>query len=419
MGLLSWFGFRRGDYANGNPGQAAALAPDYGSTRSIPGVTIDADSAITISAVFRSVHLISSTIASFPVDVLEKQPDGSRVTKEYLIDRPIWDKPNHEQTRVEFLSIAMGHMLLNGNTFIFVKPEDGPSYSFWAIEPERVDVARQENGQKAYRVDGRDKIYFDFLDGGNIIHIAGWGRDGLVGVSPVRLMITTLGLAKATEEYAARYFGAGTTLGGILSTEQELKPDEAKDFKQRWDSAHTGVANAHQVAVLSKGLKWQSASTSPEDSQMTDVRQFQVAEIARIFGVPEHLIGSHDKTSSWGQGLEINNRAFLQFCLMPHLLRIEQALNDNFLAAVNDDLRYRRYVKFNSNSLLRGTSSERAAFYTSMFNLGVYSTNDIAALEDMPNIGAEGDLRFVPGNNLVPLERILDELTAPPVETPV
>lgn len=396
------------DYPRGNPGQAETLFSwgDHEAT-SLAGVRIDADAAVSLSTMFRAVHIVSSTIASFPIHIFEEQEDGSRKLVRYETDACVWRKPNVEMKRTEFVSVAIGHVVLNGNAFIFVSREPDNRYAFWNIEPERIEVARNESGKKLYRIDN-DKIYYDFAAGGDIIHIAGWGLDGLVGVSPVAKMANAFGLAKATEEYASRYFANGTTIGGVLSTDQVLNVSQSKELKDRWDTAHRGLRNAHEAAVLSHGLKWQSTATAPEESQMTDVRQFQVAEIGRITGVPEHLIGSHDKTSSWGQGLEINNRAFLQFGLAHHMLRYEQAIDEDFLGTINDDTRYPRYMKFNQGALMRGTSAERAAFYTQMFSLGVYTVNMILALEDLPGIGDEGDIRFVPGNNLVPLGTMLN-----------
>jgi len=406
------FGFGRGgEYPEGNPALVPAQ-PEYTSTRSLAGVTVTSDTALTVSSVFRGAKIIATTIAGFPIDILEKQPpkaDGTpspRLPREYEVDAALWRKPNREQVKVVFWGIVVGHMVLDANAFVMVVP-DGATYHFWIVEPERVEVARFEDGRKGYRIDG-DKVYFDFADGGDIIHFQGWGRDTLVGVSPVKKMMNALGLAKAAEEYAARFFGNGTVLGGVLSTTEKLKPEEAADYKARWDAAHTGVANAHQVAVLSQGLSWQSATTSPNDSQLIESREFQVAEGGRITGTPEHLIGSHDKSTSWGQGLEINNRAFMQFNLMDFVLRIEETINEHFLAVVNDDPRYPRVMKLNVSAMMRGTNAERAAFYWQMFQMGAYSTNDILALEDRPGIGPEGDIHYVPGNNLTPISQLLN-----------
>lgn len=412
------FSFANGgsDYPRGNPGEVATSATGgyalpSGVVRAIPGTTITPASALTISAAFRATYLVANTIAMFPIDIIERGLDGKRRPVEYLVDRCLWKKPNRDQTKFDFVGVIAGHMLLNGNIFVYVQAE-AEGFSLWAIDPERVEVARIKGGQKAYRID-RQRVYFDFAAGGNIIHIPGWGTNGLVGISPVKNMMTALGLARATEAYAAYYFANGTTLSGVLSTDQKLTSAEAKVMKDAWDESHQGLRNAHEVAVLSSGLKWVSAGSNPQDSQMADVRNFQVAEVARIFGVPEHLIGSHDKNSSWGQGLEINNRAFLQFTILPHLTRIEQAFDDNFLDVINDDTRAPRKLKFNTGALMRGTSSERAAFYKSMFEMGVYTVNMILAFEDLPDIGPAGDQRFVPGNNLVPLDSMMNADIAP------
>lgn len=410
MAVLTWrFPFvRRG---NSYPGDNPALEPyepsfgyAYSPDRSLSGITINEDTAITISTVWRAVQLIASTIAALPLRLLEENAEGSTEQVKYEQFQCIWRRPNSEVSRIVFWETAIGHEVLNGNCFILVK-KTNPA-TLWLIQPERVEVARDDTGTKYYRIDGDDKtIRTDYVRGGDIIHITGWGRNGLVGISPIRAMGNTLGLAKAAEDFASTFFANGSTLGGVLSTDMQLAREQSQELKGRWDDAHKGIQNAHETAVLSHGLKWQSTTVEPEKGQMLDTRQFQVAEVARMFGVPEHLVGSHDKTSSWGQGLEVNNRAFIQYGLMPHILRFEQTISDEFLPEGV-------FIKWGIEGLLRGTSAERTQFYTAMFQIGAITTNQILKLEDLPTIGEEGDIRFIANNNLVPLESLQAPLPA-------
>lgn len=379
-----------------NPARAVTTFGNYGYVIDPPPLktitaNVSEDSAIAISAVYRAVQLIASTIASLPLHVYEKQDDGSNQPVEYAEDAYLWQRPNEEVPDVVFWETVIGHEVLNGNAYLFVQKNDaGEAWQLWPIAPQRVRVRRDEKGVKAYIIDG-ETVMRDYLYGGDIVHVPGFGTDGLKGLSPVALFALTLGLTKAAEQYAGHLFASGSTPSGILTVDDDLTEPEAKTLQAAWEDAHGGVSNSHKVAVLSGGVKWQATSMNPEDAQMLATRQFQVAEIARMFGVPEHLIGAHDKQSSWGTGIEVNNRFFLQTGLLPHMRRFEATIRDELLFG-------KRTVRWEVEGLLRGTSTERAAFYKTMREIGVYTVNDILALENRASIGPEGDTRVTPLN---------------------
>lgn len=390
--LTSFLGalFRR-DYPAGNPARAVAYAPWDTPTRLRTGITVNDDTATAITAVYRSVQLIASTIASLPLHVFERQEDGTREKVQYDADRYLWARPNPEVSSMVFWETVVGHEVLNGNAYLFVvKNRQGEPLELWPIEPARVTVQRDERGKKVYTIDGAVEMV-DFALGGEIVHVTGWGRNGLVGISPIRQMAQALGLIRAAEDYASLIYSQGSAPGGILSTDQAITEPQAEMFRIRWERANGGLARSHKTAVLGNGLKWQSTSIDLEDAQMLATRQFQVAEIARMFGIPEHLLGSHDKQSSWGTGLEVNMRAFVTYTLQPHMIRFEQTISDELL-------RGERYVKFELGGLLRGTALEQAAVLERYQRMGVYSINDMLTLLDRAPIGPAGDQRLVPLN---------------------
>lgn len=384
-------------FPGGNPARAVGNhGRDYGYVIDPPVVQtlttgINDDTAIAIGAVYRAVQLIASTIASLPLHVYEPQDDGSSKLVKYDEDRYLWSRPNEEVPDVVFWETVIGHEVLNGNAFLYVQENDaGEPWQLWPITPNRVRIVRDDKGVKAYIVDG-ETVMRDYLYGGEIVHIPGFGTDGLRGLSPIRQFALTFGLTKTAEEYAGGVFASGSQPNGVLQADSELSDEDAKILAQRWEAAHGGVKNAHKVAVLDGGLKWTPTAMNPEDSQMLATRQFQVAEIARIFGVPGHLLEAHDKTSSWGSGIEVNNRFFLQTGLLPHMRRFEATIRDELLMQ-------KRTVRWEVEGLLRGTSTERAAFYKTMRDIGVYTVNDILAFENRPGIGEPGDIRLTPLN---------------------
>jgi hypothetical protein len=90
---------------------------------------------------------------------------------------------------------------------------------------------------------------------------------------------------------------------------------------------------------------------------------------------------------------------FLQYSLMPWLVRWEQSCARDLLSVKGFAT---RSIKFVVQAMLRGDTTARTQMYQALFDRGVYSQNDILALEDRNTIGPAGDGRFVMGN-LMPL----------------
>jgi HK97 family phage portal protein len=223
-----------------------------------------------------------------------------------------------------------------------------------------------------------------------MLHIPGLGYDGITGCSPVRLASQGIGLAQAAEKSAARLFGSGNMIGGVLQTEQRLDPDQAARLKERWKAKMSGVHNSHEVAVLDSGASFKPVQMPNTDAQFLESRQFQVTEIARMFGVPPFLLMSTEKSTSWGTGLEQQAQGWVTFDLNPTWLTpTEQRVTKELLPRA-------LYANYQMGGLLRGDSAARATFYRAMRDIGAYSANDIRALEEMPPLAENGDVYLQP-----------------------
>jgi hypothetical protein len=146
--------------------------------------------------------------------------------------------------------------------------------------------------------------------------------------------------------------------------------------------------------VLDKGAKFTQLSIPPEDAQFIESRGFQIEEIARMFGVPPHMLMAMDKATSWGTGIEQQTIAFVVYTLRPWLTRMEQRISRVLSPKPT-------YARYRLEGLLRGDSTQRAAFYKTMFEVGAFSPNRILALEEEPPVEG-GDVRYRP-LNLTPI----------------
>jgi HK97 family phage portal protein len=383
------------------PITSQALVDMLVGPKSDAGVAVNEKSAFGMPAVYRSVSLIAGTVASLPLHAYRDGDDDTR-TRVKPTPRLIRD-PHPDLTQFEWMELSLVHALSWGNTYYRkLRDEGGTLRELWPIEPSRVRVGRASDGRKVYAVDAKDLSGRPWAPGTSvedervrpftdeeILHIPGMGYDGMVGMSPIAVARQGIGLAMAAEKFGAKLFGSGNLMAGVLSTEQKLDQGQADALKARWKAQHSGLDNAHDISVLGAGTKFQPISFPPEDVQFIESRKFQIAEIARMFGVPPHMLMDTEKSTSWGTGIEQQSIGFVVYTLRPWLARFEHRLSRL--------LPNPQYAKFTVEGLLRGDSAQRAAFYTSMWNIGAYSTNDIRRLEDQPPVPG-GDVRYRPLN---------------------
>lgn len=381
---MTWLGALRRSVENPqHPLTSQALIDVMVGPATDAGVNVSEKSALGLPAAYRAIALIAGTCAGLPLHAYRDRGE----VRERMPSQPVLvSKPHPDMTPFEWAELVYVHLLGWGNAYLRKSKQvaTGRVTELWPIEPSRVRVGRAKDGSKVYGIDA-DGDTLPLTDE-EILHIPGLGYDGTAGMSPIRAARQAIGLAMATEKHGARFFGSGTMLSGVLSTDQRIDTDTADRLKARWKSANAGLDNAHDIAVLGSGTNFTPISVNPSDAQFIETQKFSVAQIARIFGVPPHLLMDTEKSTSWGTGIEQQSIGFVTYTLRPWLIRVEQRLSRL--------LPQPQYVKFAVEGLLRGDTKARYESYAVGRNWGWLSVNDIRRLEDMsPVDGGESYLQ--------------------------
>ncbi|MFJ1964892.1 phage portal protein [Streptomyces massasporeus] len=371
------------------PLTATSLLSLLGGAAGESGVAVTETNAMRMPAVWRAVSVIANVSAALP---LHTYATGTK-------DRttvPLLEDPHPELTRFELWRLVYVHRLLWGNAYLQkVRNGAGDVVQLWPIRPDRVKVDRE----KPTPENPGAKVFWIADDNGvrhrrtsrEILHLPALGYDGVTGCSPIRAAAEGIGLGLAAEKSAAKLYGSGNMISGVLQTEQRLTKEQAEQLKAGWKAKLSGSQAAHDIAVLDSGASFQPVTMPYKDSQFLESRQFQVVEVARMFGVPLFLLMETQKSTSWGTGLEQQAQGFVTWDLAPTWLTpTEQRVTKELLPTTE-------YAKYQLGGLLRGDSSARATFYRAMRDSGAYSANDIRDLEDLTPIeGPEGDMRLQP-----------------------
>ncbi|AGL03648.1 phage portal protein, HK97 family [Desulfoscipio gibsoniae DSM 7213] len=345
----------------------------FGPTPS--GKTVNERTAMTTSAVYACVRVLSETIASLPLHTYRRTERGKGKAMDHNLYYLLHDEPNPEMTSFVFRETLMGHLLLWGNAYAQII-RDGRSrvIGLYPLLPDRMEVSRTEKGELYYRYQKEGREYL--LRREEVLHIPGLSFDGLVGYSPIAMAKNAIGMALATEEYGSKLFANDARPSVVLEHPGVLK-DPAK-IRESWNQIYRGSENAHKVAVLEEGMQVKTLSIPPEQAQFLETRKFQIEEICRIFRVPPHLVASLDRATF--SNIESQSISFIDNTIVPWVSRFEQAMQ-KALFSVREKQQY--LIKFNLNGRLRGDAQSRAAYYQTMRQNGIMSANDIRELEEM------------------------------------
>ncbi|MBK0032741.1 phage portal protein [Erwinia sp. S43] len=362
---------------------------------STSGKVVSAEKAIRLSAVWACVRLLSESVSTLPLKIYERQADGSRKPAiEHPAYRVLCRRPNMEMTPSRFMLMLVASICLRGNAFVEKKMIGNKLVSLIPLLPQNMVVKRLDNGQLEYTY--TEVKTQRVIPVKNIMHIRGFGLDGVCGMMPMMTGRDVIGAAMAVEESAAKIFENGLQSSGFLSADNALDKDQRERLRG-YMQAFTGSRNAGKIMVLEGGLKYQNVTMNPEAAQMLESRAFSIEEICRWFRVPPFMVGHADKQSSWASSVEGMNLQFLTNTLRPLLVNIEQEISRCLLDG-DDDL----FAEFSVEGLLRADSAGRSAYYTTALQNGWMSRNDVRRLENMPPI--EGGDLYTVQLNLTPLE---------------
>lgn len=385
MGIMSSLETRATSQVIGPP-RDPVIAEWFGmGARSAAGMTVTADTAMRITAVFRCVSLRAQTLAALPRTVERNLPDGGHEPAlSHSLYRKIAFQPNRWQTAFEWVEMMEGHFCLRGKCYSEIVSSGGSSVDeLVPLHPDRVTPFRAPNGKLAFkyrplnepeRIILQDEMFF--------LHLM--SADGVNPISPISLHREAVGLAMATEEYGARLFGNGARPGGLLKMKTHLRDDEArKRLRESWNDVHGGVGNSHKVAVLEDGLEWQQIGMTSEDAQFLETRNLQISEICRIFGVPPHKVG--ELTRSTNNNIEHQGIEWVTDTIGPQVVRWEQAAQRDLFGG---KLTYS--IMFDLDGLMRGDSKARAEYLASAVQNGHMNRNEARRFEGRNASSAPG-----------------------------
>jgi len=374
------------------------------------GERISERTALACAAVKACVLILSETVACLPLPVYERRPNGD---KRLATDHPVYALLNREANGecdgYRFRETLQGHLGTFGNGYAEIeRAYDRTPVALWqrSPKPSATKPYRGEDGQLWYHLRD-DTLEADVRDR-DMIHVAGFGFNGLVGYSPIRHLKEPIGNAKAAERYAGELFANDARASGYFTHPGKLSQPAYDRLKENLTGDLHG--RRHRKQVLEEGMTYAAESMSPKDVQMIDARRLGAEDIARAYRIPLHLLQLFMQgVSSYASIVELG-REFLTYTMLPWFKRWEGELNRKLLLPPY-------FCEFNQTAFLQADPKARGEFYWRLWQMGAIDANSILRRENMNGIGDEGDVRFVPVN-MQPLKHALAGPPKPPSPAP-
>ena len=358
------------------------------------GTALTEKTALAISSIYAAAGLIAGAIAGLPFHIYDTTQEGRARVK----DDPLWQMFNVEMAPAWSAAVAWEYLvmslLFHGNFYATIIRKGGglsaPGIAgFEPCDPKRVQVVREPVSRRLVYIVQPDGSAAGegvrIIDQDDMIHVPGFGFDGRIGYSPLRLALGDAGLlAKDTQDLSSAFFKNGARPDYFLLTDAKPSTEEIAKLRNQLGDRHQGTGNAFKPAILTGGMKPHAISLPFEEVQLIATRQFQIEEIARIFGVPPFMIGHTEKTTSWGSGVEQMGIGFVKYTLQRHLTKIQNEFRRKCFRGTT------RFAEFATAALERGDlKTQSEAFRIALGRAGEanwMTVNEVRRLLNLPPV---------------------------------
>ena len=359
------------------------------------GVTVSAQSALKYTPFWAGVRIISSTVGALPFKVyrrLEKNA-GKESVSDHRVYSLLHDRPNPYMDALTFLETRQAHVLTYGNGYAEIQRDGaGRPVALWPLLPDRT-ARKIKDGVPYYEVQmptGGSVRLPDY----NVLHVKGLGFDGYTGYDVVTYQKEAIAYGIAVKEYGARFFSGDGSPGGVLEHPKNLSKEAQDRLRESWSAEHTGLNQAHRMAILEEGMQWKQQGIDPKQAQALEVQKYAVDDCSRIFQIPPHMLSSMDRATF--NNIEEQNLKFLTMTMLYWFKKWEMECNYKLFMPSEQS---RLFAEFLTDALLRGSTKDRYAAYNTGRNGGWLCVDEIREKENMnPLPDGKGQIFLEPLN---------------------
>lgn len=297
----------------------------------------------------------------------------------YILDT----SPNNNMTPYIFWRTVIAQKEIYGNSYVYIKRNSiGEVVELNILDPSKVGIYLDKLGEIYYKPYNDKDIYLHNLD---ILHFSSIYVSGYKGISFLECLRSQLNFKENVIKINSDQMEKSIKAGATLKLPSNLSIEKMKEYKEQFEKSYSQGFNG--LVVLDSGMVFEQIKYDINDLKQSDINKITAKEVSSVSGLPLFMLGEGE--SSRYVNMEHQTIDFIQNCIAPEVVLIEQELNKKLLT--EDQIKKGYYFKFNINALMRADMTTRAQFYREMVSMGAMTLNEIRSLEDLESYGEIGE----------------------------
>ncbi len=262
--------------------------------------------------VYRCVDVLSRSVASLPVVIQTREPDGS------LIDAPdhpaqrLMDTVNEAMSPADLWTRLVQVYLLRGECVAAIEwSASGQPAELWPLAPQwlrqsdRTDPERGRIWLYGRGIGAADRRFY-------ADELIWWKRfnpaDPSAPLSPLQSLTTALNSDYLAQQLNHAMLKNQARPDAVLTTQQPVPAAEARRIVGWWREALGRTDKSHRVIILPHGLEYREIQRTLADIEYVRGREITRDEILAVYGVPPILAGII--ASGWGESEQVQRKLF-------------------------------------------------------------------------------------------------------------
>lgn len=372
-------------------------------------VNVKGKNALKVDTVYSCVRILSESVAKLPIKVYQEDESGVQRATRHPVYQLLKLRPNPYMSAYDFWKCIEAQNDLYGNAYASIEfDRRGRIVGLWPMDATKVKIVVDNDTAASGIVTSRSSVAYQ-VDLGyeqrkvmphEILHFKGGVTlDGIVGLSPLDCLKSTLENGAAANQFVNKFFKQGLQARGLVTYVGDLDEKAKRNFREKFESMASGLNNAHRVALLPIGFQYQQIALNLSDAQFLENSQLTIRQIAAAWGVKMHQL--NDLSRATHSNVTETQREFYTDTLQPKLTGYEQELTWKLF--LDDEIDSGIFVRFNVDAILRADLKTRYEAYRIGVQGGFLTPNEAREKEELPP--AEGGDQLLVNGSYVPINQ--------------
>lgn len=375
-------------------------------------VNVRGKAALRVETVYACIRIRSESVAKLPLKVYQEDNDGIQKAARHELYSLLKLRPNPYMSAFDFWKCIEAQGSIHGNSYAYIdfNHMTGKVAGLWPVDAGKVKIMVDDAGILGDWINSRSRLWYE-IDVGNgqkrkvlpdaMLHFKnGITLDGIVGISPIDYLRSTVENAASAGKFINNFYKNGLQTKGLIQYSGTLDEPAKRVFRENFESMSSGLSNSHRISLLPIGYQFTPISLNMADAQFLENTELTIRQLAAAWGIKMHQL--NDLSKATHTNIEQQQQQFYTDTLQAILTMYEQEMT--FKLFSQSELDAGHYVRFNVDAILRADIKTRFAAYKEAIQGGFMSPNQARAKEEWEPL--EGGDQLIVNGNMIPLTMV-------------